>query len=153
MTEIVALVSPFLVMLRKVPYWLDNVLEQIEPFNPYRKVEAETMAWGYGLKTDVVEGRGIVLRDIDAGEYLLLKGVDFGARGARKLTLCVEGAAGVEVHLDVPDGPLCGSIVPKAGKAGFREVSCSMKGAAGVHDLYFVFTSGGFRWDWWKMAR
>ena len=111
------------------------------------------MAWGYGLKTDVVEGRGIVLRDIDAGEYLLLKGVDFGARGARKLTLCVEGAAGVEVHLDVPDGPLCGSIVPKAGKAGFREVSCSMKGAAGVHDLYFVFTSGGFRWDWWKMAR
>ena len=38
-------------------------------------------------------------------------------------------------------------------KAGFREVSCSMKGAAGVHDLYFVFTSGGFRWDWWKMAR
>ena len=137
--------------IRKVPYWLDNVLEQIEPFNPYRKVEAETMAWGYGLKTDVVEGRGIVLRDIDAGEYVQLKGVDFGSRGARKLTLCVEGTAGVEVHLDAPDGPLCGTIAPKAGKAGFREISCSIKGATGVHDLYFVFTTGGFRWDWWKM--
>ena len=74
--------------IRKVPYWLDNVLEQIEPFNPYRKVEVETMAWGYGLKTDVVEGRGIVLRDIDAGEHLLIKGVDFG-KGAGKLTASV----------------------------------------------------------------
>ena len=71
--------------------------------------------------------------------------------GARKLTLCVEGTAGVEVHLDAPDGPLCGTIAPKAGKAGFREISCSIKGATGVHDLYFVFTTGGFRWDWWKM--
>ena len=87
MTEIVALVSPFLVMLRKVPYWLDNVLEQIEPFNPYRKVEAETMAWGYGLKTDVVEGRGIVLRDIDAGEYLLHERSRRGARPLHRVHL------------------------------------------------------------------
>jgi len=135
--------------IRKVPYWLDNVLEQVEPFNPYRKVEAETMAWGYGLKTDVVEGRGIVLRDIDPGEHLLVKGVDL-SRGARRLTACVEGAAGIEVHLDAPDGPLCGTLSSTDGK-GFREVSCKLSGASGLHDLYFVFTAGGFRWDWWRM--
>ena len=138
--------------IRKVPYWLDNVLEQIEPFNPYRRVEAETMAWGYGLKTDVVEGRGIVLRDIDAGEHLLVKGVDFG-KGAGKLTASVEGAATVEVRLDAVDGPLVGTLVAKPGKSGFREASCRLKGATGVHDLYFVFKEGGFRWDWWKMTR
>ena len=127
------------------------------------------MAWGYGLKTDVVEGRGIVLRDIDEGEHLLVKGVDFG-KGARKFTASVEGPAAIEVRLDAVDGPLVGTLTVKAGKPGFREASCALKGAAGVHDLYFVFKSGlkgaagvhdlyfvfksgGFRWDWWKMTR
>ena len=37
--------------IQEVPYWADTKLEQIGTFNPFRKVEAETMAWGYGLKT------------------------------------------------------------------------------------------------------
>jgi hypothetical protein len=136
--------------IRKVPYWLDNVVEQVGTFDPFRKVEAETMAWGYGLKTDVVEGRGIVLRDIDAGEYLLVKGVDFG-QGAGKFMASVEGAATIEVRLDAVDGPLAGTLVAKPGKAGFRESTCRLQGATGVHDVYFVFREGGFRWDWWRM--
>jgi hypothetical protein len=108
------------------------------------------MAWGYGLKTDVVEGRGIVLRDIDAGEYLLVKGVDFG-KGAGKFMASVEGAATIEVRLDAVDGPLCGTLEAKAGKPGFRESTCRLSGATGVHDVYFVFKTGGFRWDWWRM--
>ena len=138
--------------IRKVPYWLDNVVEQVESFDPYRRVEAETMAWGYGLKTEKVEGRGLVVMNIDAGEYLQLKGVDFGRKGARKLTASIEGAARIEVRIDAPDGPLCGTLTAKPGK-GFNEVSCTLKGLSGVHDLYYVFTDGGFRWDWWKMSR
>ena len=38
--------------IRELPYFLECKLEQIEPFSPYREVEAETMAWGNGLKTD-----------------------------------------------------------------------------------------------------
>ena len=110
------------------------------------------MAWGYGLKTDVVEGRGIVLRDIDAGESLLVKGVDFGPRANHKFTACVEGAATIEVRLDAVDGPLVGTLTAKPGD-GFREATVLLKGASGIHDLYFVFPEGGFRWDWWKMAR
>ena len=148
--------------IRKVPYWLDNIVEQVGTFDPFRKVEAETMAWGYGLKTDVVEyprhsglapeSHGIVLRDIDAGEYLLVKGVDFG-KGAGKFLASVEGAATIEVRLDAVDGPLVGTLVAKPGKPGFRESQCRLRGATGVHDVYFVFKEGGFRWDWWKMAR
>ena len=128
----------------------DEGVKPIATFNPYRKVEAETMAWGYGLKTDVVEGRGIVLRDIDAGEHLLVKGVDFG-KGAGKFMVCVEGPATMEVRLDAVDGPLAGTLVAKPGKAGFREAVCRLQGASGVHDVYFVFKEGGFRWDWWRM--
>ena len=138
--------------IRKVPYWLDNVLEQIEPFDPYRRVEAETMAWGYGLKTRKDAERGIVVNGIDAGEYLLVKGVDFGARGARTLTACVQAAqaAGIEVRLDAPDGPLAGTLKLRPGK-GWTKQNARLNGAKGVHDLYFVFTGGGFEWDWWTV--
>ena len=37
----------------------------------------------------------------------------------------------------------------------FKAVSCSLKGDAGVHDLYFVFKGAMkkdlFEWDWWRM--
>ena len=136
--------------IRKVPYWLDNVLEQIEPFNPFRRVPAATMAWGYGLKTR--EDEGVVLTNIDAGESLLIRGVDFGAKGARHFSASVlaDTAAYIEVHLDSPDGPLCGTLDIKPGK-GWTTRKCSLKGAKGVHDLYFVFIGGGFDWRWWQM--
>ena len=138
--------------IRKVPYWLDNVLEQVEPFNPFRKVPAATMAWGYGLKTRPDAGQGVVLNQIDAGETLLVKGVDFGARGARSLTACVNAPAGgcMEVHLDRADGPLAGTLTLRPG-AGWKQQSCRLQTAAGVHDLVFVFTEGGFEWAWWQM--
>ena len=100
----------------------------------------------------MVEGRGIVLRDIDAGESLLIKGVDFGPRPNHKFTACVEGAATIEVRLDAADGPLVGTFTMKPG-SGFREATTLLKGASGIHDLYFVFPEGGFRWDWWKMTK
>ncbi|MBR5724870.1 MAG: family 43 glycosylhydrolase, partial [Bacteroidales bacterium] len=138
--------------IRKVPYWLDNVLEQIEPFKPFRRVEAETMAWGYGLKTRRDPERGIVLNDIDEGEHLLVKGVDFGSRGARSLTACVSATQGgcLEIRLDGADGPLAGTLTLKPGQ-GWKKQTCRLSGTKGVHDLYFVFTEGGFEWDWWEM--
>lgn len=136
--------------IQKVPYWMDNLLEQIEPFNPRRKVEAETMAWGYGLKT-ALAGSGIVINNIDPGEYIQLMGVDFG-KGVRKFSanLSSSGDVEIEIRLDSPDGPLCGTI--KSGSTnGFKTVSCPLKGADGVHDMFIVFRSGGFEFDWWKI--
>ena len=128
------------------------MLEQIEPFNPFRQVPAATMAWGYGLKTRPDPAQGVVLNNIDAGETLLLRGVDFGAKGAKSLTanvLAPEGGC-IEVRLDAPDGPLAGTLKLKAG-SGWKQQNCRLAGAKGVHDLYFVFTEGGFEWSWWKM--
>ena len=133
---------------------MDNVLEQIEPFDPYRRVEAETMAWGYGLKTRRDAERGIVVTDIDKWERLLVKGVDLGTRGAKSLTVSVQAPAGgcIEVCLDAPDGPLVGTLTFKPGK-GWKQQNVRLNGAKGVHDLYFVFAEGGFEWDWWEMKR
>ena len=110
------------------------------------------MAWGYGLKTRRDPVLGIVVTDIDAGEHLLVRGVDFGTRGARSLTVSVlaERKGGIEVRLDSPDGPLCGTLILNPGH-GWTQRKCRLEGARGIHDLYFVFSSGGFEWDWWKI--
>ena len=136
--------------IQKVPYWQDNVLEQLQPFNPFRKVEAETMSWGYGLKTQK-NGSVIVVTDIDAGEYLKVSGVDF-KKGAKTLQMNVSSVkpAAVEIRLDSEDGPIAGTMNIRPG-SGYKTESCSLKGASGVHDLFFVFKGDGFTWDWWQM--
>ena len=143
--------------IQEVPYWQDNFVEQVEAFDPYRKVEAETMAWGYGLKTGLLP-KGISINNIDEGEYLLIKGVDFGRRGARNLSMnvrCSGVPASVEIHLDSVDGALIGTMPIINTNDAFRTLSCRLSGASGVHDLYFVFHGEGkkdlFEWDWWKM--
>jgi len=164
--------------IQEVPYFLDNVVEQVKPFDPYRqngdaksyRVEAETMAWGYGLKTTRTgeEDNGqkdfnptnMYVHDIDNGEYLLVRGVDFGAKGSRKMQVSVgsDGIGCIEVHLDSPDGPSVGviSITPTGGKTVFETFSTKFKPQRrirGVHDLYFVFTGVGrdlFTFDWWR---
>ena len=143
--------------IQKVPYWLDNFLEPIEAFDPYRRIEAETMAWGYGLKTRVDDELGIIINNVDEGEHLMLRRVDFGA-GASGFSASVSNAgektAYIEVRLDSEDGPLCGTLEIKPTK-GFKTLSCKLREAAGEHDLYFVFRGEAgkdlFEWDWWQM--
>jgi len=142
--------------IQKVPYWQDNVLKQIEPFNPFRKVQAETMAWGYGLKTRVDEKAGIVINNIDDKEYLQLMGVDF-RKGAKTFIANVNNTgrtAKIEVRLDSVDGPLCGTLTIGQTK-GFKSLSTKLQNCSGVHDLFFVFSGEAekdlFEWDWWQI--
>ena len=150
--------------IAEVPYWLDNpAVAQLEPLDPYRRVEAETMAWGYGLKTQpLAAGAGICVTDIDDGETLKVCGVDFG-KGARKFVAAVAGAkkaSRIEIRLDSADGKLVGVLeLPAAGDAdGYREVHCPVAGATGTHDVVFCFRGGAeardlFRWDYWYFKR
>ena len=147
--------------IQEVPYFRENVTSPLAAFNPFRKVEAETMAWGYGLKTreSSTFPKSIQLCNIDNGESLMLRNVDFGNNGAKKFTACVASLkAGntIEIHLDNVDGPLVGTLkVPVTRSLDtWKTASCKMKDAKGVHDLFFVFKGVGtdlFQWDWWEM--
>ncbi|RZF60422.1 carbohydrate-binding protein [Sphingobacterium corticibacterium] len=131
--------------IQELPYWSDTVLEQIESFNPYQRVEAETMAWGYGLKTEKMPDGKIVLNGIDNNESLLLRGVDFG-KGAKKFSISaasiVEGGY-IEIRLGSTRGQLVGTveITNTGGMDRYATMSCDVKGAKGIHDLYFCFKS------------
>jgi endo-1,4-beta-xylanase D len=141
--------------IKEVPYWKDNVLEQIEFFNPYRRVEAETMAWGYGLKTAPLADGGICVNNIDNGETLTLRGVDFGKKGAKNFKAATRNAkpgAVIEVRLDSDKGPVVATL-PLKSSADFSLSECKVKGAKGVHDVVFCFKGDGdnlFEWDYWQ---
>ena len=138
--------------IQEVPYFFDATLDQVGTFNPFRKVEAETMAWGYGLKNDKIEGRGIVVMNADEGEYIQLKGVDF-KKGASQFTatLRASGTGSIEIHLDAVDGPLAGTVSIAPTGESYKDFSCKVSGAKGLHDLYFVFKGeSGLKWDYWR---
>ncbi len=145
--------------IQEVPYWKETQLEQIEWFNPYRRVEAETMAWGYGLKTGVKADGAIYITNVDNNEHLRLRGVDFGKKGARQFLASVaseKGDCAIEIHLDTADGPLAGTLSVKATSAAdrYETFKCKVKGAKGVHDLVFVFKGAAendlLNWDYWE---
>ena len=49
--------------IQEIPYWLDQQpMKQLHWLNPYQRVEAETMAWGFGLKSAKmgIENTGVV---------------------------------------------------------------------------------------------
>lgn len=168
--------------IEEVPYWLDQQpVAQLQWLNPYCRVEAETMAWGYGLKTAKmgIPNTGVVadmptstgrrnmyVYDLDNGEYIRLRGVDFSAPqpgktarnelGARKFTISAAsvGSCTITLHIDSPDGPIIGNV--KISKTNslekYRSFSAKVQHAMGVHDLYIRFddVQGDVRLDWWE---
>lgn len=144
--------------IQEVPYWADTKLEQIGTFNPFRKVEAETMAWGYGLKTVPNADKSLSVVDVNNGEYICVRGVDFGKNKARRFevsALPLEGG-NLKIRLDAPDGKIVGNVnIPQGNETSKYELySCEVNAVSGIHDLYLSF--GGennkdlFELDYWK---
>ena len=158
--------------IQEVPYWLDQQpMRQLHWLNPYQRVEAETMAWGYGLKTAKmgIANTGVVadmptstgrrnmyVTDIDNNEYIKLRGVDFGSRGARRfqLTAAAKGRCTVSLRLDGTDGPVIATLTLNGTGSleKYRAFSAKVKNATGVHDIYICFDNaqGDVRLDWWQ---
>lgn len=157
--------------IQEIPYWLNQKpLEQLEWLNPYKRVEAETMAWGNGLKTAKmgIENTGVVrdmptstgrknmyVFDINDGEFIRLRGVDFGS-GARQFSINSAGTGNLEIilRLDAQDGQIIGTlkINPTGSVDNYKSFTTKVKKASGVHDLYICFskTQGDTHLDWWQ---
>lgn len=144
--------------IQEVPYWADTKLEQIGTFNPFRKVEAETMAWGYGLKTAPNADKSLSVVDVNNGEYICVRGVNFGKNKARRFevsALPLEGG-NLKIRLDAPDGKIVGNVnTPQGNETSKYELySCEVNAVSGIHDLYLSFEGENnkdlFELDYWK---
>lgn len=144
--------------IQEAPYWADTKLEQIGTFNPFRKVEAETMAWGYGLKTAPNADKSLSVVDVNNGEYICVRGVNFGKNKARRFevsALPLEGG-NLKIRLDAPDGKIVGNVnIPQGNETSKYELySCEVNAVSGIHDLYLSFEGENnkdlFELDYWK---
>lgn len=144
--------------IQEVPYWADTKLEQIGTFNPFRKVEAETMAWGYGLKTAPNADKSLSVVNVNNGEYICVRGVNFAKNKARRFevsALPLEGG-NLKIRLDAPDGKIVGNVnIPQGNETSKYELySCEVNAVSGIHDLYLSFEGENnkdlFELDYWK---
>lgn len=124
--------------------------------NPFEQVEAETIAYSVGLKTEACTdtGAGMNVTSIDNGDYIKVKDVDF-ADGVSAFEARVSSSASdakIELHLDSESGTLLG-ICDVSGVSPWTTKTCSVDGGSGKHDLFLKFSGGAgelFKFNWWK---
>lgn len=140
-------------------------VKPVGSLNPYQRVEAETMAFSESVKTEPNDRTGIYVSDIHNGDYIKVREVDLGKKGASKLEVSVASALRggiVEVYADSIGGTLITEIqVPHTGgweawKTLETAVKQGEQAVSGTHDLYFCFKGRKgcklFNFDWWKLV-
>lgn len=140
---------------------------QLKPLDPYRRVEAETIAWQLGTITEpcdapggFVESVNLCVAGIDDGDWLAVANADFGADGPSTFVANVASTAGgrIEIRVDSPDGKVIGTLCVPAtgGEEEWKLVQCDVEPVAGVHSIFFMFNGSGesqtdlFRFDYWQ---
>jgi arabinoxylan arabinofuranohydrolase len=134
---------------------------QVGTLNPYDTVQAETICFEKGVRTEVCKDDGGKM-DVDSihnGDFIKVKGVDFksGAKSFEARVASAISGGTIELHLDTITGPVAGTcaVAGTGGWQAWATKSCAVSGATGVHDLYLKFTGGSgvlFNFNWWKFT-
>jgi arabinoxylan arabinofuranohydrolase len=142
-----------------VTYTTDG-LAQLGNLDPYTRVEAETFNAQSGIETEPCSEGGMDVTEIDDGDWVRLRGVDFGSLGAESFSARVASAASggnIEIRLGEPMGTLVGNCAVSAtgGAQTWTTSSCAVSGATGIADLYLRFTGSGsslFTVNYWQFT-
>ena len=129
----------------------------------YRRVEAETMAFSQGIKSEPNAKTGIYISEIHTGDYIKVREADFGSQSPAKFKASAASAlrgGTLEVRADSIGGKVIAEIaVPHTGGwECWQTLETGIKTPiTGVHDIYFVFKGRKgcklFNFDWWEFAR
>jgi len=130
----------------------------VATLNPFQQVEAETIAFSSGLKTETCTdtGGGIDVTSISNGDYIKVRNVDF-LDGVTSFDARVSAAgsnAKIELHLDSQSGTSLGTC-DVSGSSSWTTKTCTVSGGSGKHDLFLKFTGGSgdlFKFNWWKFS-
>jgi len=130
----------------------------VATLNPFAQVQAETIAFSSGLKTEVCSdtGGGMDVTSISNGDYIKVKNVDFLA-GVTSFDARVSSAssnAKIELHLDSQTGTLLGTC-DVSGASSWTTKTCDVSGGSGKHDLFLKFVGGSgdlFKFNWWRFS-
>lgn len=115
------------------------------------------MAFSYGLKTDRRAGSQHYITSIHNGDWLKVRSVDFGEKGATNFSACVAGlmqGGSIELRIDALGGSVIGTldVSPTGGSEQWKVQTTQVNAVKGVHDLYLLFKGGDkelFNVDYW----
>ncbi|MGV7206315.1 glycoside hydrolase family 43 protein [Oxalobacteraceae bacterium A2-2] len=156
-------------------WWNAEGVQQLEHLDPYKRVEAETIAWtsrlphpwdrpfdwAPGVTTAQAADGSVYVTNILDRSYIKVAGVDFGAKGATGFSAAVaSGGQGgqMEIRLGAVDGELIGTLtVPRTGDWNTWQLrQTEVKSVPGVKDVFFVFKGKGreplFNIDYWQFS-
>lgn len=140
----------------------EGVEKGLKPLCPYRKVEAETIAWSKRMKSDYNSQVGVFVTALRNGSYTRVRDVDFGekapSRILARLSTTHNADIVMEVRLDGLEGQVLAELkVPRTGGSDrWKLVEKQIPQVTGVHDLYFIFKGKATRnlayFDYWKLS-
>ena len=140
----------------------EGVEKGLKPLCPYRKVEAETMAWSKRMKSDYNPQVGVFVTALRNGSYTRVRDVDFGEKAPScilaRLSTTHNADIVMEVRLDGLEGKVLAELkVPRTGGSDrWKLVEKQIPQVTGVHDLYFIFKGNAMRnlayFDYWKLS-
>jgi arabinoxylan arabinofuranohydrolase len=129
---------------------------QIGYFNPYKITDAATMNVMAGISTaeyvDMDRVRRMKVTNISSGDWIALRGVDFGTAGAKKLYCRINpltSSSGViQIKQGGLDGTPIGYVVVKPGQGSYT--INLLKIVTGIDDLVFIFYGSGYDFEEWQ---
>lgn len=136
----------------------DNVI-QVGFLDPFKRVEAETFNAQKGIETEPCKAGGMNLCAIQNGDWVKLRGVNFGD-GVSAFRASVAGEKGgtIEVRVGSPEGLVLGTcdVPATGGSQEWKEVSCRIRKITGAVDLCLKFVGDEgdlFHVDWWQFTK
>ena len=133
--------------------------------DPYVRNRAANMAVMGGIECvpadDTARACGsgnMALGKIDPGDFILVKGVDFGSQAPTEWIASVRNPEGnrgaVKICADGPDGEVLGYLSITDASEAFTDLSVPLEqSVTGVHDLCLVFAGEGYEIDSWQFQK
>ena len=136
----------------------EGIKKGVGTLNPYKRTEAETIAWAQGVVSATDKETGVYITSIHNTDYIKVRDVDFGSKGASQFTASASSryhGGEIELRIDSLEGDVIGSLkIPYTGEwNNWEQHSTNVKTTKGVHDLYLIFKGRTphelFNFDYW----
>ena len=138
-------------------------VKPVGTLNPYKRIEAETIAFSEGVKSEPNGTDGVYISEIHNGDYIKVREIDFGKKGASQFKASVASALRggyMEVRLDSVQGEVIANvaITNTKGWESWKTYTADInKKVTGKHDVYFTFKGRKvcklLNFYWWKFDK
>ena len=134
-----------------------NGVAPLQHVDPYVRQEGETINQCYGVRCEG-DYNGCYATNIKSGNYIKVRGVDFGETGAQSFTarLRVENKGTFLVRIDNRERTAIGRVPTEPTNGEWQDFTCDLSTPiTGVHDVYFTFSGRGnpqMDFDCWQFS-